>query len=130
MALLCVSAATGFAEDAKVDPSGKWTWTMPGRNGGPERKSTLNLKVEGAKVTGKVSSPGRDGQAMETEIADAKIKDGELTFNVTREWNGNKMVAKYNGKVTAEKITGKVTVDRNGEATSRDWEAKKEPAAK
>lgn len=130
LGLFCVTAAAGFAEDAKADPTGKWTWTMPGRNGGPERKSTLNLKVEGAKVTGKVSSPGRDGQAVETEIADGKLKDGELSFNVTREWNGNKMVAKYSGKVGADKITGKVSIDRNGEATSRDWEAKKEAAAK
>jgi hypothetical protein len=127
---LCLLAGTAsIAEDAKVDPSGKWTWTMPGRNGGPDRKSTLDLKVDGAKVTGKISSPGRDGQTTETEIADGKLKDGELSFSVTREWNGNKMTAKYNGKVAAEKITGKISIDRNGEAMTRDWEAKKEPAA-
>lgn len=117
------------AKDSKIDPAGKWTWTMPGRNGGPERKSTLDLKVDGAKVTGKISSPGRDGQTTETEIADGKLKDGELSFSVTREWNGNKMTAKYNGKVAADKITGKISIDRNGEAMIRDWEAKREPAA-
>ncbi len=117
------------AKDSKIDPVGKWTWTMPGRNGGPERKSTLDLKVDGAKVTGKISSPGRDGQTTETEIADGKLKDGELSFSVTREWNGNKMTAKYNGKVAADKITGKISIDRNGEAMTRDWEAKREPAA-
>jgi len=73
------------AKDAKIDPAGKWTWTMPGRNGGPDRKSTLDLKVDGAKVTGKISSPGRDGQTTQTEIADGKLKDGELSFSVTRE---------------------------------------------
>ena len=117
------------AKDSKIDPAGKWTWTMPGRNGGPDRKSTLDLKVDGAKVTGKISSPGRDGQTTETEIADGKLKDGELSFSVTREWNGNKMTAKYNGKVAADKITGKISIDRNGEAMIRDWEAKREPAA-
>lgn len=117
------------AKDSKIDPAGKWTWTMPGRNGGPERKSTLDLKVDGAKVTGKISSPGREGQTTETEIADGKLKDGELSFSVTREWNGNKMTAKYNGKVAADKITGKISIDRNGEAMTRDWEAKREPAA-
>ena len=131
LGLCLLATATSIAEDAKtatINPTGKWTWTMPGRNGGPDRKSTLDLKVDGAKVTGKISSPGRDGQTTETEIADGKLKDGELSFSVTREWNGNKMTAKYNGKVAAEKITGKVSVDRNGEATSRDWEAKKEVA--
>lgn len=117
------------AKDSKIDPAGKWTWTMPGRNGGPERKSILDLKVDGAKVTGKISSPGRDGQTTETEIADGKLKDGELSFSVTREWNGNKMTAKYNGKVAADKITGKISIDRNGEAMTRDWEAKREPVA-
>ncbi len=117
------------AKDSKIDPAGKWTWTMPGRNGGPDRKSTLDLKVDGAKVTGKISSPGRDGQTTETDIADGKVKDGELSFSVTREWNGNKMTAKYNGKVAADKITGKISIDRNGEAMTRDWEAKREPAA-
>jgi len=129
LGLCLLATATAIAEDTKVDPTGKWTWTMPGRNGGPDRKSTLDLKVDGAKVTGKISSPGRDGQATETEIADGKLKDGELSFSVTREWNGNKMTAKYNGKVAAEKITGKISIDRNGEAMTRDWEAKKEPAA-
>ena len=132
LGLWLLASAAPMAEEAKgtqIDPVGKWTWTMPGRNGGPERKSTLDLKVDGAKVTGKISSPGRDGQTTETEIADGKLKDGELSFSVTREWNGNKMTAKYNGKVAADKITGKISIDRNGEAMTRDWEAKREPAA-
>jgi hypothetical protein len=93
------------ADAAKVDPSGKWTWTMPGRNGGPDRTTTLTLKVEGEKVTGKVASPGR-------------------------EWNGNKFVSKYNGKVSADAIKGKIESERNGETMSRDWEAKREAAKK
>src|SRR5947207_10306596 len=56
---LCGTFALGFlsqtkAEDKKADPSGTWTWTMPGRNGGPDRKMTLKLKSEGDKVTGKL----------------------------------------------------------------------------
>ena len=57
-----------------ADPAGTWTWTTPGRNGGPERVSTLTLKVEGAALTGKISVPGRDGQALETPIADGKVE--------------------------------------------------------
>ena len=116
-------ALNGQADDKKADATGKWTWTTPGRNGGPERKSILTLKVEGEKVTGKISSPGRDGQERETEIADGKLSGAEVFFTVTREYNGNKMVAKYSGKVGADKITGKIGTERNGEAQSRDWEA-------
>jgi hypothetical protein len=40
-----------------ASPAGTWTWTTPGRNGGPDRKMSLDLKVDGEKVTGTVTSP-------------------------------------------------------------------------
>jgi len=103
---------------------------MPGRDGGPGRTNTLTLKLDGDKLTGKVSTPGRDGQARETEIADAKLKGAEISFTVTREFNGNKMVFKYNGKVTASTIKGKIESERDGQPQSRDWEAKREAVKK
>jgi hypothetical protein len=89
---------------------------------------TLTLKQEGEKLTGKVSSPGRDGgAARETEIADGSVKGADVTFSVTREFNGNKMTSKYSGKLSADAITGKVeSKDRDGKDVSRDWTAKKE----
>jgi hypothetical protein len=113
-----------------ADPSGTWTWTNPGRNGGPDRTNTLTLKVEGEKVTGKVASPGRDGQAMETEISDGKLMGEDLTFVVTREFNGNKFVANYSGKIAADSIKGKIESERGGQKQSRDWEAKRAMAKK
>jgi hypothetical protein len=118
------------ADAPKVDPSGKWTWTMPGRDGGPGRTTTLTLKVEGEKVTGKVASPGREGAVTETDIADGKLAGDTVSFTVTREWNGNKFVTKYHGKVSADAIKGKSESERNGETMSRDWEAKREAAKK
>ncbi len=115
------------AEDKKVekvDPTGTYTWTVPGRNGGPDRTNTLVLKLEGDKLTGKVSSPGRDGQINTTEITDSKISGADISFTVTREFNGNKFTAKYSGKIADGVIKGKMEFDRNGEAQSRDWEAK------
>jgi hypothetical protein len=113
------------AEDKKADPSGTWTWTMQGRQGRPDRTMTLKLKVDGDKVTGKVSSPGRDGQTTDTEIQDGKLKGDEISFSTTRENNGNKMTSKYSGKVGADSIKGKMEFERNGEPISRDWEAKR-----
>jgi len=135
---LCSILAVGFlsqarAEDKKVDPSGTWTWTGRGGGGGGgggERKMTLKLKTEGEKVTGTLSFPGRDGQTRDTEISNGKLKGDELSFSVTREFNGNKMTAKYNGKVTADSIKGKIETERNGETQSRDWEAKRETEKK
>ena len=92
---------------------------------------TLKLKVEGDKVTGKVTSPGRQGgDPVETEIKDGKIKGDEVSFTVTREFNGNTMTQKYNGKVTADAITGKIESERNGQPQSRDWEAKRDTEKK
>lgn len=113
-----------------ADVAGDWTWTSPGRNGGPDRVSTLTLKVDGGKLSGKVSSPGREGAAaVETPITEAKLDGDTVSFNVVREFNGNSMTAKYNGKVSADKITGKIETSRDGQARSRDWEAKRVVAA-
>jgi len=122
------SIATASAEDKALSATGNWAWTIPARNGGAERKMTLTLKQDGEKLTGKVSSPGRDGgAARETEIADGSVKGSDVTFSVTREFNGNKMTSKYSGKLSADAITGKVeSKDRDGNDQSRDWTAKKE----
>ncbi len=121
---------TSTAADAAKGATGTWGWTMPGRNGGPERKMTAKLKVEGEKLTGKVISPGRDGQTMESEISDGKVKGADIEFKVVREFNGNKFVMGYKGKVEGDKIKGKTEVERNGEKNERDWEAKREEEKK
>ena len=112
-------ASQAFAADA--DPTGSWKWTMMGRNNQP-REVTLKLKLEGDKLTG--SMPGRDN--TETAITDATFKDGQVSFSVTREFNGNKFTSKYNGKLDGSTIKGKIESTRNGETTSRDWEATKQ----
>ena len=123
-------AAQIQAADAKANVAGNWTWTTPGRNGGPDRKSTLTLKVEGDKVSGKIAAAGRDGAPVDTAIEAAKLDGATISFTVTREFNGNKFVQKFNGKVEGDSIKGKIDVDRDGQTTSRDWEAKREVAAK
>ena len=90
---------------------------------------TLTLKADGEKLTGTLTSPGRQGgEPTKTEISEGKVKADEVSFSVTREFNGNKMTSKYSGKVTADTIKGKTESERNGETQSRDWEAKREAA--
>jgi hypothetical protein len=131
-ALLALGAtASSQAQDKKADPTGTWTWTTPGRDGAEGRKSTLTLKAEGEKVTGKLSMPGRQGgEARETEIKNGKLKGDEVSFEVTREFGGNSFTAKYSGKVSGDTIKGKVQTERDGETRDRDWEAKRETAKK
>ncbi len=126
----CAILIVGSAAQAEVktaDPAGTWTWvTPPGPNGGSDRTNTLKLKLEDSKLAGKVSAPGRDGQVVETSITDAKLDGETLSFAVIREFNGNSRTNKYSGKIAGDKITGKSESMRNGEAQSRDWEARRE----
>jgi hypothetical protein len=123
-ALLTMAMLQAQAEDKKVDPTGTYVWTMPGRNGGPDRTNTLSLKLDGDKLTGKISAPGRGGATTDTEIADGKLTGSDVSFTVVRTFNGNSMTNKYTGTVADGSIKGKVEFTRNGDTQSRDWEAK------
>jgi hypothetical protein len=124
---LCASTQAQ-AQDKKADPTGTWSWTRPGRNGGADTTNTLALKVEGDKLTGTLTAPGRGGAApTDTAIEDGTVKDGAISFSVTREYNGNKMVAKYSGKVSGDTIEGKMETTRNGTPRTADWKATRQP---
>ena len=110
---------------------GTWTWTTPGRNGGPDRTTTLKLTSEGDKLNGTISGFGRGGGGgnapADIKITDGTIKGDDISFKVTREGrNGNTMTQKYTGKVSGDTIKGKVSfTNQNGEEQTRDFEAKK-----
>ena len=108
------------AEEKKADPTGTWKWSVTFNN--QTFEPTLKLKLEGDKLSGTMS--GRDSQ--ETAIDDAKFKDGEVSFSVTRERNGQKRTTKYKGKLDGDTIKGKAESERDGQTNSRDWEAKRE----
>jgi hypothetical protein len=111
-----VASAARAADNA--NPTGTWKWSVE-RNG-RTFESTLKLKVEGDKVTGTIARGTR-----ETKIEDGTYKNGELSFKVTRERNGNKTVTSYTGKVEGDTLKGKMEFERNGEKMSRDFEAKR-----
>jgi hypothetical protein len=112
------------AQDKKVDPTGTYIWTQAGRGGGPDRTNTLVLKVEGDKLTGKLSAPGRGGAAADTDITDGKFTGAAVSFNVVRDNNGTSTTNKYSGTLADGSITGTIESERNGQANSRPWEAK------
>lgn len=110
--------ATGWSADHPA-VAGKWKWSV--ERGGQTFETTLTIKQEGDKLTGTVT--GRNN--TETPVQDLKFEKGELSFKVTREWNGQKMVLSYKGKLEGDTIKGTVERDRDGEKTTRDWEAKR-----
>ncbi len=122
---LAVASITVFALTAHADhhgggdPTGTWTWSRPGRDGGPDVTTTLKLKAEGEKLTGTIT--GRENS--ESEISKGTVKAGAISFEVTREFNGNSFTIKYAGKVEGDKLAGTITFNRNGEDQSREWTA-------
>jgi hypothetical protein len=90
----CLATMTMMAADA----TGKWTAEMPGRDGNPQTM-TFNLKADGNNLTGSVS--GRRG---ETPISEGKVDGANVTFDVVREFNGNKMTQHYVGTLDGDTI--------------------------
>jgi hypothetical protein len=104
----------------KADPTGTWKWSFTTQDG-QTRESTLKLKLDDGKLTGTVT--GRDGQ--ETAIEGANFKDGEITFQVTRERDGQKFTIKYKGKVTGDDLAGAISFEAGGETRTREFAAKR-----
>ncbi|HJT77923.1 MAG TPA: hypothetical protein VJ739_12040 [Gemmataceae bacterium] len=126
VAAVCVAVAgmIGAASPVRAadaaSPTGTWKWSTTNNNG-QTRETTLKLKQDGDKLTGTIS--GRNGQ--ETPIEDGTYKNGEVSFKVTRERNGQKFTSTYTGKVEGDTLKGKREFERNGEKQSRDFEAKR-----
>lgn len=120
LALVVAHGPIARGEDKAADATGTWKWSFTTQNG-QTRETTLKLKQDGDKLTGTIT--GRNNQ--ENKIEDGMVKDGEVSFKVTREFNGNTFVIKYHGKLSGDSIKGKSEFERNGETQSRDWEAKR-----
>ena len=104
--------AVAFAASA-ADVSGKWVYEQAGRQGGNPVKVTLTLKAEGAKLTGTVSRPGRDGNAMESAITDGKVDGNNVSFKTSMQGGGgNAMTSEYVGTLAGDDL--KLTITRPG----------------
>jgi len=137
---LCIAAglliaASATAQDKKVDPNGKWTWTTEGRDGNL-RTNSITLKLEGDKLTGTVTGfrggrgGGGGGAPADSAIEEAKLTGDAVSFQVTREGQNGKIVTKYTAKIAGDIMKGKSSTEFNGEAREREFEAKREAAKK
>ena len=155
--VLLVVVVAVMAADAVT---GKWTYEQPmmGRGGGgggggggapggggggnmPPRIVTMDLKADGAKLTGTVLQPafggrrgggGGGGEAppapTPVQIANGKVDGNNVSFEVTRDMGGNSMTTKYEGVVSGSEMKLKVTSPGfgGGEPRVNDVVAKKQ----
>lgn len=126
---LCLHS--GFAAD-KGGPStatntvtGKWTYTLE-VSLDTALDFTAVFKQDGENVTGFVTV-----QDMKTAIEKGKLKDGQLTFEIPREYGGVKFMSRYAGKLTGDTLKGKIVSGTAPVERTYEWSAKRvKPDAK
>ena len=74
-----------------ADYNGKWSANVETPRG--TQAITFDFHVDGAKLTGTVTSP-----RGESEISDGKIDGDSITFTQTVNFNGNEFKINYSGK--------------------------------
>ena len=162
--LLCVSVVVLVAVVALLAAdavTGKWTYEQPmmGRGGGggggggapgggapggaamPPRVVTLDLKADGAKLTGTALMPpfgrrggggGGGGEAppapAPTPISNGKVDGNNVSFEVSRDTPNGAMVTKYEGVVSGSELKLKITSPsfNGGDPRVNDVVAKKQ----
>jgi hypothetical protein len=116
-----------------ADITGKWVAEQPGRNGGPARQTTFDLKADGATLTGTMTGGmgggrrggGGGGAPQAREISDGKIDGNNISFTVKVEFNGNTMVSKYEGTLSGDELKLKVTREGPNGPTTTEMTAKR-----
>ena len=98
--LSLAAAALSFAAD--ID--GKWTGEINGPNGAMQ--ITMDLKADGEKLTGKITT-----QMGDQDIKEGKIKGDDLSWFTTFERDGNPIKITNKAKVTGAEMKVSITVE-------------------
>lgn len=115
--IVCIAVLVCAIAGSAADVNGKWIAQVPGRGGEP-REVTFIFKADGEKLTGTRSTPRGEG-----EISEGKISGDEISFAVTRSFQGREMKLLYKGKVSGDEI--KFTRQREGSERTREFTAKR-----
>jgi hypothetical protein len=98
-------------------PEGGWKWitTVNDRR----LEFTLTLKQEGDHLTGHLA--GRKGQGV--DIHHGRFRDGEVSFEVERERDGEKILSKFRGRLIRDRIQGREVATVGKTEHAYDWTA-------
>jgi hypothetical protein len=94
-AAACLVPALVFAQ---ADVAGKWTGEQQGRGGA--QPVTLELKVDGSKLTGTLKTG--DNSAP---ISDGKLDGNKISFKTTQNFGGNEVQINWTGEVKGDELT-------------------------
>jgi hypothetical protein len=89
--------ALGSVAALAADFSGKWSATVEGMRG--PQNLTFNFKVDGATLTGTVTTPRGD-----LDISNGKIDGDNISFDTVANFNGNSLTFSYKGTNSGDGI--------------------------
>jgi hypothetical protein len=121
--MLCLLAACaslpGRAADAKLDPSGAWTWNAANPDG-QMPDITVNLKLQGEALTGTiVKSTGT------VAITNGTFKGDEVSFQQVRLGRNGKSTTTFTGTLSGDTIKGKAEIETGTNHVASDWGLKR-----
>ena len=97
LGLAVLFLALGSLTALAADFNGKWTATVESPRG--TQTIAVDFHVDGAKLTGKVTTPRGD-----TDISDGKIDGDTISFAQVMNRDGNEFKITYTGKADGETI--------------------------
>ena len=100
LAVLVVSAFAG-------DVSGKWKYSFTMQNG-ETRESSMTLKADGGKLTGKQAADGNEG-----DIQDGTVNGNDVAWKASIT-NPMPLTLAFSGKVDGDSISGDVSIGPMG----------------
>ncbi len=129
--LVCLVAThSSLAADQQEKPAattntvtGKWTYILE-VSLDTALDFTAEFKQDGEKVTGFVMV-----QELKTAIEKGKLKDGQFTFEIPREYGGVKFMSRYTGKLAGDTLKGKIVSGAAPVERTYEWSAKREKPA-
>lgn len=104
--------------------TGRWTYTLD-VSLDTSLDFTAEFKQEGENVTGFVLV-----QELKTAIEKGKFKDGQLTFEIPREYGGVKFMSRYAGKLAGDTLKGKIVSGAAPVERTYEWSAKRDNVPK
>ena len=111
----------GFDSNARVDPSGLWTWQRRFRRNQTVTKLRLALKdgrLEGTYLVESDQSPSEP-----TAIQSAEMVGNKVMFDVAREFRGRSFNTTYQGIVHNNELIGWRLLEFNGSPRDSAWKA-------
>jgi hypothetical protein len=115
--------ALGSVSALAADFNGKWTADVQGRNGNTQT-ITFDFHVDGATLTGKVTTPRGD-----VDISNGKVDGDNISFDQVLNFNGNSVTISYKGTADGDTIKFTRTFGGGGDRPPQDFVAKRASAA-